>query len=720
MSILTALEGLQNVNKKIELLPHNQMLYDQIVKELVNGQKSIFYSEATGLGKSYIFMRLVQDFFLDKRIMYITPKIAVWENLTHYSEFDLIGDNIEMKTFTAFNTYPNESFSCEEYDVVFVDECHHMLSDIQGKNVQQFLNDMVASNKKVFGFTATPYVKETFIDEECFDVSCYGLDMYEAIEQGFMPKMDIAVGIREELDISDDLRERYSIVGTKTLLEKVIEDYSHVTHWLAYFTTKEELEQNESELRKLFPEFKVLKAYHGLDNTGVIEEFENSSEPVVLMSVSMFLEGMHLKHVGGILLYRNVMFSHTYAQILGRLCVLGQEVAPVMVDIPGAILGIKDFSMPKSSRFVGERKVYSRKDIFDVTSRGYELLELAEALAVLNDRRWTEDEDNILKEYYGAEGLKVAERLPGRSEKNCHYRASVLGLKSDSFWTEEEIQILIMYYPSEGVAVKTKLPSRSIASIKGKARSLGIRYNEAIEVKPWTEDELQVLMQFYTTEGGEVYKKLPGRSRANVQNKASALGISYKYAGAYWSVDDTEILKMYYPKEGREAFKRLPNFSEGVCKMKVKELGLISPRTWTEEEIETLVANFSVLGEDVVKLIPRHDLKSCMAKAYAMKLVPNPRWSREEEEVLKTFYPKEGTACFKRLPGKSKIQCKTKVHKMGLHVEQTKLSNWTRDEDLVLHTYYPAEGSAVCQRLPGRTAEACKSRAKAIGVKRVF
>ena len=109
-----------------------------------------------------------------------------------------------------------------------------------------------------------------------------------------------------------------------------------------------------------------------------------------------------------------------------------------------------------------------------------------------------------------------------------------------------------------------------------------------------------------------------------------------------------------------------------------------------------------------------------MAKAYAMKLVPNPRWSREEEEVLKTFYPKEGTACFKRLPGKSKIQCKTKVHKMGLHVEQTKLSNWTRDEDLVLHTYYPAEGSAVCQRLPGRTAEACKSRAKAIGVKRVF
>ncbi|MBQ8734045.1 MAG: hypothetical protein IJY76_06110, partial [Anaerotignum sp.] len=35
--------------------------------------------------------------------------------------------------------------------------------------------------KYTFGFTATPYYQGKFVDEECFDVSCYGYDVYEAI-----------------------------------------------------------------------------------------------------------------------------------------------------------------------------------------------------------------------------------------------------------------------------------------------------------------------------------------------------------------------------------------------------------------------------------------------------------------------------------------------------------------------------------------------------------
>lgn len=378
---MTALDYLNNVEQKIELLPHNQELYDQIVEQMDKGEHSIFYSEGTGLGKSYVFMKLVEEQFKGQSILYIVPKIAIWDNLTHYTEFETLDAQIEMTTFTAFNTYPNENISCDNYDVVFIDECHHMLSDIQGKNVQKFHDDMVSAGKYVFGMTATPEIDGVFVDEECFHVSCYGLDMYEAIEQGLMPKMDIAIGIKEDLDIPNNLRERYSITGTQTLLDKVLFDYQHVTHWLAYFTTKEELEQNESELRELFPEYKLLKIYQGFGDSSVIEEFENSRIPVILMSVSMFLEGMHLKNVGGVLLYRNVQKSHTYAQILGRLCVIGQKYAPVMVDITGSVLGIKQFYIPKSSRVEeGRRKVYTRKDIFDVTARDYQLFDLMEDL----------------------------------------------------------------------------------------------------------------------------------------------------------------------------------------------------------------------------------------------------------------------------------------------------------------------------------------------------
>lgn len=377
---------------KIELLPHNQELYDMIVEKINEDEKSIFYSEGTGLGKSFIFMRLVQDFFANKKVLYIVPKIAIWDNLTHYEDFKKIENNVDMVTFTKFNTYPYDEEYCTKYDAVFVDECHHMLSDIQGKNVKQLLDNMTSWDKFAFGMTATPEVNGVYVDEEMFDVSCYGLDMYQAIERGIFPKMDIAIGIKEDLDIPDNLREKFSVTGTQTLLDRVLYDYRHVTHWLAYFTTQEELEQNESELRKLFPDYKLLKIYNGCGDSSVIEEFENSIAPVILMSVSMFLEGMHLKNVGGVLLYRNIQKSHTYAQILGRLCVIGQKYTPVMVDITGSILNMKQFYVPKSPRASeGQRKKYDRRDIFDVTSKGYELLELIEVSGILYNTTFSID-----------------------------------------------------------------------------------------------------------------------------------------------------------------------------------------------------------------------------------------------------------------------------------------------------------------------------------------
>ena len=216
--------------KTISLLPQNKKLYDDIKSKVQRGERSIFFSEGTGLGKSYVFMKIVEELFPRSRVLYVVPKIAIWNNVTHYPEFGYIDNRVTMTTFAAFNKRIEEGSYFFEHDVIFVDECHHMLSDIQGKNVKQFLDDAKESGKYVFGMTATPEVDGVFVDEECFDVSCYGLDMYEAIEQGLMPKMDIAIGIKEDIEIPDNLREKYSIVGTKTLLETVLSDYSYVTH----------------------------------------------------------------------------------------------------------------------------------------------------------------------------------------------------------------------------------------------------------------------------------------------------------------------------------------------------------------------------------------------------------------------------------------------------------------------------------------------------------
>ena len=368
------------MNSKIKLLPHNQKLYDEIKQYIDAGERSIFYSEATGLGKSFIFMRLVEEYFSGKRILYVVPKIAIWENLVHYDEFSTLSAEIEMMTFTAFNVYNSDDRLFEKYDAVFVDECHHMLSDIQGMNVAIFLEDMCNNNKFSFGLTATPKYGDIYVDEMYFNVSCYGYDVFEAVKYGLYPKIDIAIADINFNEIPKDLQKKFSVTGTKSLLQQITEERADITHWLAYFGNRVDLEQSEHELRVLFPEYKIIKLYQGLGNPDeIIKYFEEYNGKIILMSISMLLEGMHLDNVGGVLLYRNVGRVNTYFQIYGRLCKMGAAKSPLMVDVTNSILSISDFSVFKSSRYKNDKK-YSRRDLFDVTSKTYRYIELLDAL----------------------------------------------------------------------------------------------------------------------------------------------------------------------------------------------------------------------------------------------------------------------------------------------------------------------------------------------------
>lgn len=375
----------------IELLEHNREFYKTIKEQIDSGKVSIFYSEATGLGKSYIFMRIVCDYFVGKRIMYVVPKIAIWENITHYNEFSNLPALIEMKTFTAFNTYNSEDRLYDKYDAVFVDECHHMLSDIQGTNVGRFLHDMNINGKYAFGMTATPKYGDKYIDEEYFDVSCYGYDVFEAIRLGLFPKVDIAVANIDVRDISSDLQIKFSVSRTKSILEQIIEERSDITHWLAYFGRKKDLEDNEKEIVRLFPEFTILKLYHNVgDPREIIEYFESYNGKVILMSVSMLLEGMHLDNVGGVLLYRNVSRTNTYFQIYGRLCKVGSKKSPLLVDITNSVYNISDFRIFKSSRCRKENLNYSKRDIFEVSSNSFRYVELSDEINPFKVKQYRE------------------------------------------------------------------------------------------------------------------------------------------------------------------------------------------------------------------------------------------------------------------------------------------------------------------------------------------
>ena len=63
---------------------YNQALYNEVLEKIKAGYHQIFYSEATGLGKSIIMQMLILQQFAGKRVLYIAPKYSIWNNLSQY------------------------------------------------------------------------------------------------------------------------------------------------------------------------------------------------------------------------------------------------------------------------------------------------------------------------------------------------------------------------------------------------------------------------------------------------------------------------------------------------------------------------------------------------------------------------------------------------------------------------------------------------------------
>lgn len=64
---------------------------------------------------------------------------------------------------------------------------------------------------------------------------------------------------------------------------------------------------------------------------------------------------------------------------------------------------------------------------------------------------------------------KVSELLPDRTPTSCSVKARKLGLKASNKWTEKEDEILRQYYPLIGNKVAELLPGRSKAACSVRA-----------------------------------------------------------------------------------------------------------------------------------------------------------------------------------------------------------------------------------------------------------
>ena len=191
---------------KIKISKHNLPVVEKIVDSYHSGTKSILYTSGVGTGKSYIFMGIVERMLQElKSILYVIPKYAVQENISEYTDFQWLSSKIPVD-FVTFNFFTDKEKGIKKlsgYDLVVIDEAHHLWSDQYGKNLAECMH--LLSRTRFLGLTATP---ERDINEyghrksvhtgSIFDQTVNGISNFDAIRLGLMPKFNYRVMLPEK------------------------------------------------------------------------------------------------------------------------------------------------------------------------------------------------------------------------------------------------------------------------------------------------------------------------------------------------------------------------------------------------------------------------------------------------------------------------------------------------------------------------------------------
>ena len=163
-------------------------------------------------------------------------------------------------------------------------------------------------------------------------------------------------------------------------------------------------------------------------------------------------------------------------------------------------------------------------------------------------RFFTKEElDNIIKDYDNGNGLRPFElaKKYDRNPSSISNKLKDLGLYKYTTYrfTAEDIQFLKDYYPyGDWDFIMKHFPNSTKQSIMTKASKLGIKM---INEHTWTEDEVNVIKKYYTTDIRKVESLLSNRTPDTIRCKAQKLGIKNR---EFWFDEENELLTKIYSK----------------------------------------------------------------------------------------------------------------------------------------------------------------------------
>lgn len=256
-------------------------------------------------------------------------------------------------------------------------------------------------------------------------------------------------------------------------------------------------------------------------------------------------------------------------------------------------------------------------------------------------KRWTREENKLLKRYYKDKGPKYLSEKLGRSCDSVRLQAIKFGLKYHvRKWEVWEDRFLKRHYHKKSNASLGRTLKRSVTAIR--CRAVGLNLTNP-NPKNWSEEEDKILRELYPNRSFSVdyIAKCVNRTTGAVNKRATRLKILRK--GHKWTKDEQQYFKKNWKSKSYKEIAQYLNISYDVVLYHSINLGLrkrSAGRPWTEKEKEFVRRNYNVIPrrEIAAKLNRSMLVVSNLAGKLGLRNPPPRPWSEKDKNFLKKNY----------------------------------------------------------------------------------
>lgn len=235
-------------------------------------------------------------------------------------------------------------------------------------------------------------------------------------------------------------------------------------------------------------------------------------------------------------------------------------------------------------------------------------------IKLINNRiHWTEEDNNILREYASMYSLQEISEKMNRSSSSIRVQARRLNINilsneeyQNSIWTEENTKELRKLVEEGKYLLEiTKIMNKKDLTIIKKSKELGLTIKRENKRK-WTREEQEELIELSKTKKISELVKILDRTSSSIKDQARRLGITLIPDRRNWTEEEYKLLEklVVEDKKSPKEIASILGRSEDSITIKINRRGLKAQgndkRFWTSEEEEILSDLWGTVSVDKI------------------------------------------------------------------------------------------------------------------------